>query len=108
MSKKIDHGLDDLSFFEGELLKMLGGRYDPFGSSLTASARHGPQTAMTFEKFKETLENLETLKPKDEWILIDPQGRAWKGTFNQTLRHLAAQHPFCKTNPFPPKMDQET
>lgn len=108
MSKKIDHGLDNLSFFADELLKMLGRESDSFGSAITASANHGPQAALTFETLARTLKTLESCKPKDEWILIDPQGRAWKGTFNQTFSHLAAQHPFLKDNPFAPKMNQET
>ena len=78
------------------------------GETEQQTANHGPQVALTFETLARTLKTLESCKPKDEWILIDPQGRAWKGTFDQTFSHLAAQHPFLKDNPFAPKMNQET
>lgn len=56
----------------------------------------GSQETMTVDKLKEALARIEALPKNDEWIVIDPQGRMYKGKVEEVTRVLLAEHPLLK------------
>ena len=63
------------------------------------------QAAGTWDKLKpvsmETLtramQEIDLLPKPDQWIVIDPHGRMYKGTVEQMTRPLVQEHPLMRT-----------
>ena len=48
------------------------------------------------EKLKK---EIAALPERDQWIVIDPQGRMYKGTVTEVTRVLLSEHPMLKSPP---------
>lgn len=58
----------------------------------------------TVEGMRRMIEEIRSLTVKDQWMLIDPQGRAYIGTVQQVLPVLMGAHPLFDAGllPTPP------
>lgn len=50
----------------------------------------------TVEGMKRMIEEIRSLPVKDQWMLIDPQGKIHAGTAQQLLQVLMREHPLLK------------
>ena len=49
--------------------------------------------SLTVEAIKRMMEEVRSLPTNDQWMLIDPQGKAYIGTVQQVLPVLMRAHP---------------
>jgi len=42
---------------------------------------------------------MEKFKPKDEWVLLTPEGQCMKGTYQQMILYMASRHPLMANAP---------
>lgn len=52
---------------------------------------------VSMETMTRAMKEIDLLPKPDQWIVIDPQGRTYKGKVEQVLPVLTAAHPFFKT-----------
>ena len=47
----------------------------------------------------DVLAAIEKFKPKDEWVLLTPEGQCMKGTYLEILHYMASRHPLMAKAP---------
>lgn len=52
---------------------------------------------VSLETLTRAMQEIDLLPKPDQWILIDPQGRMYKGTVEQMTRLLVQEHPLLRT-----------
>ena len=52
---------------------------------------------ITVEALKRMVEEIKSLPVKDQWMMIDPYGKAYIGTAQQLLPVLMREHPWFQT-----------
>lgn len=73
------------------------------GSALTAElatqtrAMPRDMQPVSVETMRRAMQEIDLLTKPDQWILVDPQGRMYKGTVEQMTRLLAQHHPLLHT-----------
>jgi hypothetical protein len=80
--------------------------YDDHGTGDTAH-HCGPLTQtctmprdmrpVSVETLKQAMQEIDMLPKLDQWIVMDPQGRMYKGTVEQMTRLLVQYHPLMRT-----------
>jgi hypothetical protein len=73
------------------------------GPHFYGTCPHGTVTATTvdmkpvsLETLTRAMQEIDLLPKPDQWIVVDPQGRMYKGTVEQVLPVLTAAHPLFK------------
>lgn len=51
---------------------------------------------VSVETLKRAMQEIDLLPKPDQWILIDPQGRMYKGTVDQVALKLMQSHPLMQ------------
>lgn len=57
---------------------------------------------MSIETLMRAMQEIALLPNPDQWIVIDPQGRMFKGKVEDVTRVLLAEHPLLKLPPLFP------
>lgn len=52
---------------------------------------------VSVETLTRAMQEIDLLPKPDQWIVIDPQGRMYKGTVAQMTRLLVQEHPLMRT-----------
>ena len=60
------------------------------------SAMPGDMKPVSLETLTRALQEIDLLPKPDQWIVIDPQGRMYKGKVEEVTRVLLAEHPLLK------------
>ncbi len=68
----------------------------PDGTSYTTASTVEAKS-LTLADVEEAISKAEALEPKDQdWMLVDPYGRGWKGKPEKLLKVLMLHHPMFK------------
>ena len=60
------------------------------------SATTGDMKPVSLETLTRAMQEIDRLPKPDQWIVIDPQGRMYKGKVEEVIRVLLAEHPLLK------------
>lgn len=60
------------------------------------SATTGDMKPVSLETLTRAMQEIALLPKPDQWIVIDPQGRMYKGKVEEVIRVLLAEHPLLK------------
>lgn len=52
---------------------------------------------VSIETLTRAMQEIDLLPKPDQWIVIDPHGRMYKGTVEQMTRLLVQEHPLMRT-----------
>jgi len=66
------------------------------------SATTGDMKPVSLETLTRAMQEIDLLPKPDQWIVIDPQGRMYKGKVEEVTRVLLAEHPLLKMPPMFP------
>ncbi len=66
------------------------------------SAMPGDMKPVSLETLKRAMQEIDLLPKPDQWLVIDPQGRMYKGKVEDVTRVLLAEHPLLKMPPMFP------
>ncbi len=69
--------------------------FDDFPDAQTSTMPRDMQP-VSIETLKKAMKELELLPKPDQWLVVDPHGRMYKGDVEQMTRVLLAQHPLLK------------
>lgn len=69
-------------------------------SNTTAST--GSTTPVSIEAMTKAMQEIDLLPKPDHWVVIDPQGRVYKGKVEDVTRVLLAEHPLLNFSPKAP------
>lgn len=61
------------------------------------SSTTGDMKPVSLETLTRAMQEIDLLPKPDQWIVIDPQGRMYKGTVEQMTRLLVQEHPLMRT-----------
>lgn len=67
---------------------------DPMTQTATIPRDMQPVSVETLTR---AMQEIGLLPKPDQWIVIDPQGRMYKGTVEQMTRLLVREHPLMRT-----------
>jgi len=56
---------------------------------------------LTLDVLLKAMAELEKIPKNDQWLVVDPQGKIYKGTVTQVLPVLIEQHPLHKKFKYP-------
>ena len=56
------------------------------------SATTGDMKPVSLETLTRAMQEIDLLPKPDQWIVIDPQGRMYKGKVEEVIRVLLAEH----------------
>ena len=65
-------------------------------TTTTTTTTTGNTQPVTLDTILAAMREIEMLPKNDRWIVIDPRGRMYRGTVEQVIPVLAAEHPFIK------------
>jgi len=66
------------------------------------SATTGDMKPVSLETLTRAMQEIDLLPKPGQWIVIDPQGRMYKGKVEDVTRVLLAEHPLFKLPPIFP------
>lgn len=66
------------------------------------SATTGNMKPVSPETLKQAMQEIDLLPKPDQWIVIDPHGKMYKGKVEDVTRVLLAEHPLLKSPPMFP------
>lgn len=66
------------------------------------SSTTGDMKPVSLETLTRAMQEIDLLPKPDQWIVIDPQGRMYKGKVEEVTRVLLAEHPLLKMPPMFP------
>ena len=66
------------------------------------SAAIGDLKPVSLDTLTRAMQEIDLLPKPDQWIVIDPQGRMYKGKVEDVTRVLLAEHPLLKMPPMFP------
>lgn len=55
---------------------------------------------VSMETLTRAMQEINLLPKSDQWVVIDPQGRMYKGTVEQMTRVLVREHPLTRVPDF--------
>ena len=65
-------------------------------STVQTSTSAAPSGVRALAALDDVLAAMEKFKPKDEWVLLTPEGQCMKGTYQQIWHYMATRHPLMK------------
>jgi hypothetical protein len=65
-------------------------------STVQTSTSTAPSGVPAITALDDVLAAMEKFKPKDEWVLLTPEGQCMKGTYQQIWHYMATRHPLMK------------
>lgn len=77
-----------------------------FSNPIYAATGTFDDKPLTFEDILAAVNKLKAIPQNDQWLLVDPQGRLYKGKAEEVLPILMAQHPLFKLRRMTDIMDQ--
>lgn len=66
------------------------------GKVMDGTASTGNTEQVSLDAILKAVREIDMLQKPDQWIVIDPHGRMYKGTVEQVLPVLTAAHPMFK------------
>lgn len=64
---------------------------------VTTTAATGDMKPVSLETLTRAMQEIDMLPKPDQWIVVDQQGRMYKGTVERVLPVLTAAHPLFRT-----------
>lgn len=68
-------------------------------STVQTSTSAAPSGVPALTTLDDVLVAMEKFKPKDEWVLLTPEGQCMKGTYQQIWHYMATRHPWMANAP---------
>ena len=65
-------------------------------STVQTCTSTAPSGVPTITALDDVLAAMEKFKPKDEWLLVTPEGQCMKGTYGQIMAYMTSRHPLLK------------
>lgn len=65
-------------------------------STVQTCTSTAPSGVPAIAALKDVLAAMEKFKPKDEWLLVTPEGQCMKGTYGQIMVYMTSRHPLLK------------
>ncbi len=65
-------------------------------STVQTCTSTAPSGVPAIAALKDVLAAMEKFKPKDEWVLLTPEGQCVKGTYGQIMVYMTSRHPLLK------------
>lgn len=75
---------------------------------MDGTASTGNMKPVTIETMLNAMREIDLLPKLDQWIVVDPQGRMYHGTYEQVMPVMLAQHPLLKMPPTFGRFDKGT
>ncbi|MDP2263274.1 MAG: hypothetical protein Q8K24_08960 [Hydrogenophaga sp.] len=66
------------------------------------TATTGGTSTVSIAAMTRAMQEVDLLPLPDQWVVIDPQGRVYKGKVEDVARVLLAEHPLLKFSTKPP------
>jgi len=68
---------------------------------IDTTAATGGTTTVSIEAMTKAMQEIDLLPKPDQWVVIDPQGRVYKGKVEDVTPVLLAAHPLLNPSPKP-------
>ncbi len=65
-------------------------------STVQTCTSTAPSGVPAIAALKDVLAAMEKFKPKDEWVLLTPEGQCVKGAYGQIMVYMTSRHPLLK------------
>ncbi len=69
-------------------------------STVQTCTSTAPSGVPAIAALDDVLAAMEKFKPKDEWLLVTPEGQCMKGTYGQIMAYMTSRHPLLKDAAF--------
>ncbi len=69
---------------------------EDFDSMSATSATTRDMSPLSLETLTKAMREIELMPNRDQWIVVDPHGRMYKGKVEDVIHVLLAEHPLLK------------